>query len=304
MEREIEILKEKILRLKEEKDVLILAHFYANSEVQDIADKVGDSFKLAKDAQNAKNKIICFCGVNFMGESAKLLNPGKKILIPDIGAGCPMADMVNLDDLDGIKERYDDVAIVSYINTKADVKSRSDVCVTSSNAMKIVSALPNKNIYFLPDKNLGSYIANQIEGKNFIFHEGYCKYHNFVEYEEVEDLKNRYGYDVLVHPECTSQVVELGDCVGSTKALLDYVGRTKKKGYIVCTEEGILYQMNKLSPDSEFIIPSSMKPCEDMKKNTLENLYRVLVDEGPEIILDEALMERASLPLKKMMEMS
>ena len=143
MEREIENLKEKILRLKEEKDVLILAHFYANSEVQEIADKVGDSFQLAKDAQNAKNKIICFCGVNFMGESAKLLNPDKKILIPDIGAGCPMADMVNLDDLDGIKERYDDVAIVSYINTKADVKSRSDVCVTSSNAMKIVSALPN-----------------------------------------------------------------------------------------------------------------------------------------------------------------
>ena len=138
MEREIENLKEKILRLKEEKDVLILAHFYANSEVQDIADQVGDSFKLAKDAQNAKNKIICFCGVNFMGESAKLLNPDKKILIPDIGAGCPMADMVNLDDLDGIKEKYDDVAIVSYINTKADVKSRSDVCVTSSNAMKIV----------------------------------------------------------------------------------------------------------------------------------------------------------------------
>lgn len=304
MDKDIEILKEKILRLKEEKDVLILAHFYANSEVQDIADKVGDSFKLAKDAQNANNKIICFCGVNFMGESAKLLNPDKKILIPDINAGCAMADMVNLDDIDRVREKYEDLAIVSYINTKADVKSKSDVCVTSSNAMKIVSALPNKNIYFLPYKNLGSYIADKMPDKNFIFHEGYCKYHNFVDYEEVRALKEEYGYDVLVHPECTSQVVSLGDCVGSTKALLDYVEKTKKLGYIVCTEEGILYQMNKVSPDSEFIIPRSMKPCGDMKKNSLENLYRVLLDEGPEIILDEAMMERASLPLKKMMEMS
>ncbi|MGP1487474.1 MAG: quinolinate synthase NadA, partial [Peptostreptococcus stomatis] len=197
-----------------------------------------------------------------------------------------------------------DVAIVSYINTKADVKSKSDVCVTSSNAMKIVSGLPNKNIYFLPDRNLGRYIADRLQDKNFIFHEGYCKYHNFVDYEEVKALKEKYAYDVLVHPECTSEVVSLGDCVGSTKALLDYVEKTKKAGYIVCTEEGILHQMNKVSPKSEFIIPTSMKACEDMKKNSLENLYKVLVDEGPEIVLDEAIMERASQPLKKMMEMS
>ena len=293
-----------IERLKKEKHVLILAHYYTRGEVQEIADVVGDSFQLAKMAQESTNKIICFCGVSFMGESAKILNPDKKVLIPAPSAGCPMADMVDYDQIAGLKEKYEDLAIVSYINTNADVKRLADVCVTSSNAMKIVSNLPNENIYFMPDMNLGSYIKNQVKGKNFILHEGYCKYHHHVDIKEVKDLKEKYGYDVLAHPECRESVVEEADIVGSTKALLEYVAATKKKGYIVCTESGILHQMKKVSPESEFIIPSSMNDCRDMKKIDLESLYLTLRDETGEVILDEGLIKDAKAPLIKMMEMS
>lgn len=239
-----------------------------------------------------------------MGESAKILNPDKKVLIPVSSAGCPMADMVDYDDIADLKDKYDDLAIVSYINTNADVKRLADVCVTSSNAMKIVSALPNKNIYFMPDMNLGSYIKNRVTGKNFILHEGYCRYHNNVDIVEVSMLKQRYGYDVIAHPECKESVVDMADFVGSTKALLDYVSDSKKDGYIVCTESGVLHQMRKISPDSEFIVPSSMKDCTSMKKIGLENVYLTLRDETGQVILDEELIEDAKAPLIRMMEMS
>ncbi|WP_101772459.1 quinolinate synthase NadA [Peptostreptococcus faecalis] len=296
---------EEIKKLKKEKDVLILAHYYVSGEIQDVADRIGDSFQLAKDAQNAENDIICFCGVNFMGESAKVLNSSKKVIVLDDNAGCPMADMAKISDsdIDKLREEYDDLAVVSYVNTTADIKSKSDVCVTSSNAVKIVSSLPNKNIYFLPDKNLGSYIASKLPEKNFILHEGYCKYHNFVDYDEVKKLKTDTDYDVLVHPECPAEILSLADYIGSTKALLEYVGKTKKDGYIVCTESGIIHQMKKYSSESEFITPKSMKQCKDMKLNTLEKLYYALLNEGPEVNMREDLASRALVPLKRMMEL-
>ncbi len=294
---------DEIEKLKKEKDVLILAHYYVNDEVQDIADKIGDSFQLAKEAQNATNKIICFCGVHFMGECAKILNSDKKVIVPDINAGCAMADMVDIEAIKNVKKSAPDTAIVSYVNTTAEVKSYSDVCVTSSNAIKIISQIPNKNIYFLPDRNLGSYIAKQFPEKNFSFNPGYCKYHNFVDEKEILELKKDTGYDVLVHPECREEVVELGDCIGSTKALLEYVKETKKNGYIVCTEEGIIHQMKKVCPDSIFISPKSMNKCSDMKMNSIEKVYNAILNEGPEIILDEKMSKRAFIPLKRMMEL-
>ncbi|MHC1723752.1 MAG: quinolinate synthase NadA [Aminipila sp.] len=298
------LLVKKIQKLKEEKNAVILAHYYVNDEIQEIADYIGDSYYLSKLATEVPQETIVLCGVTFMGESAKLLNPQKTVLIPDVTADCPMANMASIDKIKAVKNEYPDAAIVCYINSTAELKSQSDVCVTSANALKIVKALPNKNIYFIPDENLGRFVASQLPDKNFIFNDGFCHVHADISKEDVLNVKElNPNAKILVHPECTPDVVNLGDYVGSTSGIISYATESPCNEFIVCTEIGVLCQLKHNNPDKLFYTANSKQSCSDMKKISLEKVYDVLKRNTNIVILREEIKNRASFPLNRMLEL-
>lgn len=298
-------MKNQIEQLKKEKNAVILAHYYAPAEVQEIADYVGDSFYLAKIAKQSKADIIVFCGVYFMGESAKILNPDKKVLMPDLTADCPMAHMVADGIIDKMRNRYDDLAVVCYINSTAALKCQSDVCVTSSNAVKIVKSLPNKNIFFIPDKNLGRFVSEQVPEKNIIINDGHCPIHARITADQILAEKEKHP-DALVlsHPECEADVLELSDYIGSTADIIAYSKKSDVKEFVVCTENGVDYKLITDNPDKRFYYPDPHPCCADMKLNTLETVLSVLQNEDKEIIVEDTVRTGALVPLEKMLELA
>ena len=297
-------MKNQIKQLKKSKNAVILAHYYAPADVQEIADYVGDSFYLAKVAKQSEAKIIVFCGVAFMGESAKILNPDKKVLMPNPAADCPMAHMVKEGIIEEMRSKYDDLAVVCYINSTAELKAKSDVCVTSSNAVKIVKALPNKNIFFIPDKNLGSFVANHVPEKNVILNNGYCPIHAGITSAQLLNEKNRHPSAlVLTHPECEKEVIELSDFVGSTAEIIDFAKATNREELIICTEDGVDYKLLSDNPKKRFYYTNPHPCCTDMKLNTLEAVLSVLEKEDKEITLDSNIRNAALKPLERMLEL-
>ena len=297
-------MKNQIEQLKRAKNAVILAHYYAPAEVQEIADYVGDSFYLAKIAKQSDADIIVFCGVAFMGESAKILNPDKKVLMPDPTADCPMAHMVAEGIIEEMRSKYDDLAVVCYINSTAELKCKSDVCVTSSNAIKIVKALPNKNIFFIPDKNLGSFVAKQVPEKNIILNDGCCPIHAKITVAQLRAEINAHPDAlVLTHPECEKEVVELSDFAGSTAEIIDFAKASSCKEFIICTEDGVDYKLVTDNPDKRFYYPNPHPCCTDMKLNTLEAVLSVLEKEDKEIVVDSSIREGALKPLERMLEL-
>uniref|UniRef100_UPI004056C52A quinolinate synthase NadA n=1 Tax=Agathobacter sp. TaxID=2021311 RepID=UPI004056C52A len=296
---------DEIKKLKKEKDAVILAHYYTSPEVQDIADYVGDSYYLSKLAVKLLQEKIIFCGVSFMGESACILNPGKKVFMPDLTADCAMAHMADAETIKRMRETYEDLAVVCYINSTAELKQHSDVCVTSANAVKIVKALPNKNIFLIPDKNLAHYVAAQIPEKNFIFNEGYCPIHEMMLEEEVRKLKTSHAdAPVLVHPECNEKIREMADFVGSTSQIIEYAEKCEAKELIIGTEIGVLYELKKRCPYKFFYFPQTKPVCEDMKKITLRKIYQILLEEENEIFVSEELRTHSKKPLEQMLALA
>ena len=297
-------MKEKILQLKKEKNAVILAHYYAPAEAQEVADYVGDSFYLAKIAKKSTADIIVFCGVSFMGESAKILNPDKKVLMPDLTADCPMAHMVADGKIEQMRKEYDDLAVVCYINSTAEIKCKSDVCVTSSNAVKIVRSLSNKNIFFIPDRNLGRYVAEQVPEKNIIINDGYCPIHASITVEQLQKVKDEHPTaPVLIHPECEPELLAISDFIGSTAELIDYVAGSPLDEFIICTEDGVDYKLITDNPEKKFYYPNPHPCCADMKLNTPQNILSVLEKEDKEVFVDEEVAGNAWKPLDRMLEL-
>ncbi|XCP85463.1 quinolinate synthase NadA [Roseburia hominis] len=298
-------LTEEIKKLKEEKDAVILAHYYVNPEVQEIADYIGDSFYLSKVAVGLKEQTIVFCGVSFMGESAKVLNPGKTVLMPDAEADCPMAHMADPQVIRAMREKYEDLAVVCYINSTAELKECSDVCVTSANAVQIVKALPNQNIFFIPDRNLAHYIAELTPEKNFVFNEGYCPTHERMQVQEILKAKEEHPQaEVLSHPECPKGVLELSDYIGSTSGIIKYATESDCMEFIICTEEGVAYKLGQNNPEKQFYFTETVPICPDMKKITLEKILHVLKTGENEVHVTEQLRENSRKPLERMLELA
>ncbi len=294
-----------ITKLKKEKNAVILAHYYVSDEVQKIADYVGDSFYLSKLAVNLKAETIVFCGVSFMGESAKLLNPKKTVLMPDFNADCAMAHMATEKSIKKVREKFEDVAVVCYINSNAELKALSDVCVTSANAVKIVKALPNKNIYFIPDKNLAYYISTLLPEKNFIFNDGYCPIHENLSLEEVLKAKKEHPNAlVLTHPECSRAVLEISDFIGSTSQIIDFATKSHRTEFIICTEIGVKYELQKQNPNKSFYFTDSKPVCSDMKTITPKKILDVLKESNNEIKLPESISFKAVRPLENMLKLA
>lgn len=299
------ITKEEIIRLKEEKNAVILAHYYVRPEVQEIADYIGDSFYLSKVAASLENPIIVYCGVSFMGESGSLLSPDKKVLMPDMTADCPMAHMVLKEEIDEAREAYEDLAVVCYINSTAEIKSWCDVSVTSANAVQIVKNLPNQNILFVPDKNLGRFVANQVPDKNVMLVKGYCPIHENIMAEEIEALKQEHpAAEILVHPECNEAVNAMADYIGSTSGIIDYVTKSDKKEWIIGTEVGVRYELEKRNPDNQFYFPKTEPICTDMKRITLEKILHVLQTEENQIGVANEQAEAAKQTLNRMLALA
>lgn len=298
-------MRERIEQLKKEKDIVILAHYYVDGEVQEIADLVGDSYFLAKKATEVSQQNILFCGVSFMGESAKILNPGKRVIMADEFADCPMAHMVDIAKIQQVREQYPDVAVVCYVNSTAEIKAYSDICVTSSNALRVVQSLPNKHIFFIPDNNLGRYISTLVPEKEFIFNDGFCHVHTSIHRENVEEAKKLHpNAPVLTHPECTADVLEISDFIGSTSEILDYATKSDAKEFIICTEMGIFFELEQKNPDKRFYSVGHRQFCPNMKKITLEKVVRAMEEMEPEVTMDEELRVKANAPLVKMLELA
>lgn len=298
-------MRKRIEQLKKEKDIVILAHYYVDGEVQEIADLVGDSYFLAKKATEVSQQNILFCGVSFMGESAKILNPGKRVIMADEFADCPMAHMVDIAKIQQVREQYPDVAVVCYVNSTAEIKAYSDVCVTSSNALRVVQSLPNKHIFFIPDNNLGRYISTLVPEKEFIFNDGFCHVHTSIHRENVEEAKKLHpNAPVLTHPECTADVLEISDFIGSTSEILDYATKSDAKEFIICTEMGIFFELEQKNPDKRFYSVGHRQFCPNMKKITLEKVVRAMEEMEPEVTMDEELRVKANAPLVKMLELA
>jgi len=299
-----------IQRLKREKNAILLAHYYQEAEIQDIADFIGDSLGLSQKAAETKADIIVFAGVHFMAETAKILNPTKKVLIPDLNAGCSLSDSCPPEAFAAFKARYPEHKVVSYINTSARIKAMSDIIVTSSNAVPIVQALPaDWKLIFAPDKNLGAYVMRKT-GREMILWEGVCMVHTIFSHQKVRALRQAYpDAELIAHPECEPALLEQADFIGSTTALLNYVVNSPKKRFIVATETGILHQMRKKAPDKELIqapaeYSCSCNTCPHMKLNTLEKIYNALLYEAPEVTLPLEIMEAARRPIELMLQMS
>lgn len=294
-----------IEELKKAKNAVIMAHYYVEDEVQDIADYIGDSYYLSDMATKIDADVIILCGVAFMGESAKVLNPDKKVLLPAIDADCPMAHMATVEKIQEIRAQYEDVAVVCYVNSTAELKAASDVCVTSANALKIVKALPNKHIFFIPDQNLAHFIADQLPEKHFIFNDGFCHVHHTVTVEQIMEAKKaRPEALVLVHPECKPEVTAMADYIGSTSGIIKFATESDAKQFIVVTEMGVMHELKKRNPDKSFYTAGNMQVCPNMKKITLDKIIDALEQEKPEVIMDASLIEAAHKPMVRMLELS
>lgn len=299
------MLTEEIRRLKEEKNAVILAHYYVADEVQQIADYIGDSYYLSKVASKTDADIIVFCGVSFMGESAAILNPNKKVLMPDEKADCPMAHMVDIRKIEELRSRYPDLAVVCYINSTAEIKAHADVCVTSANAVKIVKALPNEHIYFIPDGNLGRYVAEQVPEKHVILNDGFCPIHAAITADEVKQAKKEHPKaKFLVHPECPKEVLDEADYIGSTSGIIQFAANDTVKEYIIGTEIGVFYELRKQNPDKCFYTLSKKPVCADMKYITLEKVRDVLRDENHQVVVSTQMREKALAPLEQMLRLA
>ncbi|HNZ61545.1 MAG TPA: quinolinate synthase NadA, partial [Paludibacteraceae bacterium] len=287
------------------------AHFYQEPDIQDIADHVGDSLALAQWAAQTDADIIVLCGVHFMGETAKILNPQKKVLIPDMNAGCSLADSCPADEFEKFVKSHPDYTVISYVNTSAAVKALTDVVVTSTNARKIVESFPeNEKIIFAPDRNLGNYI-NSVTGRQMLLWNGACHVHEQFSIEKLVELKKKHPEAlVLAHPECTKPLLMLSDYIGSTQALLNFATASDKKEFLVATESGILHEMQKKNPDKHFIpVPPNdstcaCNECNFMRLNTLEKVYQCLLNESPEILVEEEIRQKAVKPILRMLELS
>ncbi len=298
-------IRAEILRLKKEKNAYIVAHYYQPLEIQLLADDVGDSFELAKKCLKSDSEYIIFCGVQFMGESAKIMSPQKRVFVPAKDAGCLMADTITPDRLEKLKNEHPDAAVVCYINSSAKVKALSTICCTSSNAHKVVESLPHKKIIFAPDKNLGSYISQLFPEKEFILYDGCCPIHDMVSKEEIKNAKKLFpNACVLAHPECTKEVTLEADVVGSTSKILSYCEQSDCSDYVIVTEKAIEERLSYLLPEKKFYTASPKLVCQDMKKITFEKIYDSLLNETGEIMLDEETAHGASVALKRMMEIN
>lgn len=284
-------------------DAVVLAHYYTEGAVQAMADYVGDSYYLAKVAAQADKGTIVFCGVRFMGESAKILNPARRVLLPDDLADCPMAHMADIARIRALRAQVPDLAVVCYINSTAQLKAECDVCVTSSNAVRIVSSLPNQNILFIPDENLGRFVQAQVPGKRFYFSGGYCPVHAQLLAEDVEREKlARPNAPVLAHPECRADLLALADFVGSTSEIIAYAEKSGAAEFILCTEPGVLWELSRRCPGKHFVPVTPV--CADMKRITREKVEACLAGGGYEVQLDAALMDAARRPLERMLELA
>jgi len=299
-----------IEKLKKEKNAIILAHYYQNADIQDVADYLGDSLGLAQQAEKTTADLIVFAGVHFMAETAKILNPGKKVVLPDLRAGCSLADSAPGYLFRAFREKHPDHIVISYINCSAEVKALSDIICTSSNAQKIVESIPKEQkIIFAPDRNLGAYLIKKT-GRDMLLWDGACMVHEIFSLEKITKLKIRHPEaKMIAHPECEEPVLRLADFIGSTTALLNYTKKDDSKEYIVATEAGILHQMELASPQKTFIPapPTNNCACNDcphMKLNTLEKLYLCMKYEQPELLMDPQLMVAARKPIERMLEIS
>jgi quinolinate synthase len=296
-------LAKNILALKKERNAVIVAHNYQIDDVQALADVIGDSFALSKYCASVPQDVIVFCGVHFMAESAKILSPQKTVLLPEINAGCPMADMVTAEELRALKRDHPHAAVVCYINTSAAVKAESDICCTSSNAVKVIQSLTQEEIIFVPDKNLGNYIAKKVPGKKMIIWDGYCVTHHRVTLEDVQKAKKAHPDAVLlVHPECRPEVVELADFVGSTRQIIDFAAAAKEKKFIIGTEMGVLYSLKRNNPEKTFYLLSQGLICPNMKKTRLESVYNALTKMRYAIELEQEIMVKARTTLERMLK--
>lgn len=290
-------------KLKDDKDIVVLAHYYVDGKIQEMADYIGDSFYLAQMATKLKNEKIVLAGVYFMGESVKILNPNKNVYLVDKKADCPMAHMVTVKTIENMRKKYNDLAVVCYINSTAEIKAHSDICVTSSNAVKIVGKLKEKNIFFIPDGNLGRYISKFVPEKNIIPNDGCCPVHNNVSRDNIVEMKEKYeNAFILAHPECNSEVLEMADYIGSTSGIIKKVGEFNGDDFIIVTERGIEFKLKENYPDKNFYFIENMI-CEDMKYSTEEKLIDVIVNGNNEVHVDQNIIERAKMPLERMLEL-
>jgi len=304
-------LVEEINRLRKEKNAVILSHYYVEAELQDIADYVGDSLGLSQAAESTDADIIVFVGVHFMAETAKILNPSKKVILPDLKAGCSLADSAPADKFEAFKAKYPGHKVISYINCTAELKTLSDIICTSANAVKIVESFPkDQPLIFAPDKNLGNYI-NNLTGREMVLWDGACMVHELYSVEKIADLLDQHtDAEFIAHPECEKPVLLMADFIGSTTALLNYVQKSSKQKFVVATESGILHQMKKACPGRIFIPAPSVdstcgcNDCSYMKLNSLQKLYVCLKHELPEILLPQDVIEKARAPIRRMLELS
>ncbi|MCJ8015058.1 quinolinate synthase NadA [Paenibacillus sp. KQZ6P-2] len=295
-------LTEKLMQLKKERNAIILAHYYQRDEIQEVADFRGDSFLLAQKAAQTDAETIVFCGVHFMGESAKILAPNKTVLIPDERAGCPMADMVNVDGLRKLKAQHPNAKVVTYINSSADVKAETDICCTSANAVRVIQSLDCDEIIWVPDKNLGHYVQQHTDKKMIIW-EGYCNTHDMLTVKDVVEMKAKHpNAQFVVHPECRPEVVAMGDFVGSTTAIIDYCKKSDCQEFIVGTEDGTGYQLRLDSPNKTFRFATKYLVCPNMKVNNLKKLVKCLETMKPQIYVPPVVADQARISLERMLQ--
>ncbi len=295
-----------INKLKKEKNAVILAHCYQNIEIDEVADYVGDSLYLSQMAAKTDADIIIFAGVYFMAQTAKILNPSKKVILPNLNAGCEMADMINLQQLREFKNKYPNIPTVCYINSTAEVKSECDICCTSSNAVKIVKSLNSDKVLFLPDRNLGRWVEKQLGNVKVITYDGCCPIHNKLNPTEIKETKTKYPKAiVLAHPECTEEFLSQADYVGSTSGIINFVKNSNEKEFIIATEKGVLDRLKRDYPDKKFYdVYNKPSICPSMKLNTIEDIYNALLNEAPEIEVDKEISQKALKCINRMLEVS
>ena len=295
----------KINRLKKEKNAVILAHSYQNAEIDEVADFVGDSLYLSQMAANTDADIIVFAGVYFMAQTAKILSPDKKVLLPRVEAGCAMADMINLEQLRNFKAKNPGIPVVCYINSTAEVKSECDICCTSSNALKIVESLKAPKVLFLPDQYLGKWAESKLDGVEVITYNGYCPIHHRIFAEDVQKARKDYpDAKILTHPECRKEVTELSDYVGSTTGIMKYASESSAKNFVIATEKGVVDRLRRDCPEKNFVLIKENLLCDSMKCTTLDDIYNALLNEKYEITVDKELSEKALSCIDRMLEVS
>ena len=298
-------LQDEILRLKKEKDICILAHAYQSHEILEVADYTGDSYGLSQQAAKAPQKNVLMCGVRFMAETVKILSPEKKVYLSNSGAGCPMAEQLDVEMLSALKESNPDYTVVAYINTTSELKTICDVCVTSSSALKIVNNIDNDKILFIPDCNLGAWVEKQVPQKTFKFVHGGCPTHLRMSVRDVKKARGAHQEaKLLVHPECLPEVSAMADYIGSTTGIINYAGETDAQEMIICTESGVLYELEKRYPEKKFYFTETLPVCRNMKKVTLEKILHVLKTGENEVFVDDALREESKKPLERMLELA